>query len=137
MNEYAEAPPCGGSRVRDQSGGIITGWLLQLLVLMAVLAFIGHDAIAVAITALNLDNTARDVAEASAQAYARSEDPEEALAAGEPVAAAQGAEITGVEVDGPILVVVVEKRADTWWAHRIPPLEDVITPSATGRRRWQ
>lgn len=122
---------------RQQSGGIITGWLLQLVLLMALLAFVGHDVVAVAITALDLDTTARDVAEAAAQGYARSEDPDEALAAAETEAANQDVAVVGLDVEGSAVVVVVEQQADTWWAHRIGPLQDLVTPSANGRRRWR
>lgn len=138
MSQYAGASRCGGSSVyREQSGGIITGWLIQLVVIMALLAFIGHDVVAVAITSLNLDNTARDVAEAAGQAYSRSQDHDETVAAAEPVARSQDAELVSLEADGPFVEVVVTKSAGTWWAHRIGPLRDLTNPTATGRRRWQ
>lgn len=122
---------------RDETGGIITGWLMQLVVFMAVLAFISHDVISVAITALQLDNLARDTAEVAAQAYDRSREEERSLEEADAFAERNEAQARSLEIDGHFVKVTIEKQADTWWAHRLGFLEDLISPSAEGRARWQ
>lgn len=122
---------------RDETGGIITGWLMQLVILMAVLAFIGHDVLSVAITALQLDNLARDTAEVAAQSYDRSQDEEQSLEESDGFAQRNDARAVALELDGNFIRVTIEKQADTWWAHRLGFLEDLISPSAEGRARWQ
>lgn len=122
---------------RNEAGGIISGWLVQLVVLMAVLAFIGHDVLAVMITSVSLDNTARDVATAAAQAYAESRSEPAATAAGMEQADALGAELVSLQVDALNVKAVVATRAKTWWAHRVGPLEDLVTPTTTVTKRWQ
>lgn len=122
---------------RNEAGGIISGWLVQLVVLMAVLAFVGHDVLAVMITSVSLDNTARDVATAAAQAYAQTRSEPAATEAGAQQAEALGAELVSLEVDALNVSVVVATRADTWWAHHVGRLEDLITPTTTVNKRWQ
>lgn len=122
--------------IRGEEGGIVTGWLFQLVVIMAVIGALGHEAISIGVTSVNLEDDARDVAVAAREAYGRGDmkgAQEAAAAAAERI----GVEFISLEVDGDTLVAEVTKQADTFFVHRIGPLEDLTTPTAQGRVRWR
>ena len=123
--------------LRDETGGIITGWLIRVVIFIAVLAFIGYEAIAMAITAVQLDGSARDVARAAATAYADDQLPDAATAAAQQQAAAKGVEHVSLEIDGDDIVVVVTDAAPTVIVHEIGFLEGWTTPTASARQRWR
>lgn len=124
-------------RVHGREGGIVTGWLIQLVVFMAVLALVAYEVITVAVTAINLEDDAREVARAAAQAYGSRQNLAAATGAAETVASELEVGLEAVsEVDGTIRVDVV-KTADTLLVHRLGPLEDLARTSATGRARWR
>jgi hypothetical protein len=123
--------------MRREDGGIITGWLGQLLIFMAVVGLLGYDVVAVVTTAVALEDEAREVASDAADAYGYEND----LIAGEEAAQAS-AEREGVELvefwsDGAYVRVRVTRQAGTLWAHLIPPLRDLTRPTATGRGNWR
>lgn len=123
-------------RAASEQGGIVTGWLIQLLVIMALIAVVGHEVISIGVTAVNLEDDARDVAVAARDAYGRGDLPgaEEAAAA---AATGLDAELVSVEVDGDTVVVTVTKQADTFLVHRFGALEDLTKPTTQGRARWR
>ncbi|MBW3658052.1 MAG: hypothetical protein KY457_05400 [Actinobacteria bacterium] len=120
----------------SEEGGIVTGWLFQLVLVMAVVGVLGHEAISIGVTSVNLEDDARDVAVAAREAYGRGD-----LTAAEEAAAGAadrlGVELLGLEVDDDTLVAEVTKQADTFFVHRIGPLEDLTTPTTRGRVRWR
>lgn len=122
---------------RREDGGIITSWLGQLLILMAVLGVIGYDVVAVVTTAVALEDPARKVAVSAADAYARDNDLVDAMEAAEAEAEARGVQLLDVEPDGDQMRVRVAREAGTLWAHLIPPLREFTTPSASGRSNWR
>lgn len=122
-----------------ETGGIITGWLGQLVVLMAVLGVLGHEAITVAVTAINLEDDARDVAQSAARAYGAQPKLQTAQDAAAQQAERLGVELVGVEVnkeDGTV-VATVTRTADTLFIHELGPLEDLATRTTSGRARWR
>jgi hypothetical protein len=120
-------------RLSAERGDIIGSWLLQLLVFLAVVAFVAFEVITVVVTTVRLDETAREVARAARDEYraVRSLDRSTAVAA--EVAAAHGAEVVGVTEDGDDLVVELRKQAPTLVIHRIGVLDDLTTANATTR----
>lgn len=121
----------------DETGGIISSWLLQVAVFLAVIAVIGFEVITIAVTSINLEDDARDVARAAAQAYGGDGQLANARRAAEETATEL--EVTLVEVtetDG-VVSAEVTKRADTLFTHRIGFLEDLVEANATGRARWR
>lgn len=120
----------------SEVGGIVTGWLIQLVIVMAVLGFVGHELISIGVTTVNLEDEARDVAVAARQAYGRGD-----LRAAEGAAASHastiGVELTSLEVEEEFIVAHVTTQADTLFVHRIGFLEDLTTPTARGRVRWR
>lgn len=114
----------------------MTGWLVQLIAIMAVIAFVGYEVISIAVTSINLEDDARHVAVAARDAYLRG-GLGQAEEAAQATAGARGVSLVQVEVDDQSVFATVTKRADTVVVHRIGPLEDLTTPTAQGRVRWR
>ncbi len=125
------------SRLRAQHGGIVGSWLIQLVILMAVLAFVGYEGISVAVTAVRLDQTARDVAEAGADGYRTDEDLEDAENSAAAEAERQLAELVSIEESDGQIIIHVSKQAPTLVVHNIGALEGLTEPTARGRARWR
>lgn len=126
-----------GVTVRREDGGIITGWLGQLLILMAVIALLGYDVVAVVTTAVALEDEAREVATDAADAYGTRNDLIAAEEAAKASADREGVDLLEFGPDGDYIRVRVAREAGTLWAHLIPPLRDLTRPSATGRSNWR
>ena len=134
MTGTSECREHSGGRLASEQGGIVTGWLVQLLVIMAIIGVLGHEVISIGVTSVNLEDDARDVAVAARDAYGRG-DLDTATEAAAAAASELGAELISLELDGETLVATVIKQADTFFVHRIGPLEDLTTPTARGRVR--
>lgn len=121
----------------DQDGGIITSWLVQLLVIMAVIGLVVFDLVAVITTAVTLEDEARVVAVRAADAYGNDNDLVRSREAAEAEAEQQDVELLDLQQDGDFIRVEVRRRAATLWMHRIPPLRDYTLPQAVGRSNWR
>ncbi len=113
----------------DEGGDIISNWLVQLLAVLAVIAFIGHEVVSIAVAHLALDEDGREIATAARAAYGSGRDAEAAIEAGIGAAEERGVEVVGVlEVEEPPeLVFELERGASTLLLHRIGPLEGMTT----------
>jgi preprotein translocase subunit SecD len=123
--------------VHDERGDIISSWLLQLVLIMAIIGFLGYEVLSMAATGLALDGDADQVANAAADAYQsdqRLSDAEEAAAA---EAAERGIALVAVEVEDDVVIVTVRGSADTLVAHRIGTLDRFTHPAATRREKWR
>ncbi len=121
----------------DERGGIITGWLFQLVLIMAVIGLVAYEAIAIAVTTVNLDDSAREVAQAAQEAYRSRDNLDEASNAAQQAAERLGVGLVSVQVDGDFLDVEVNDQAPTVVTQRIDPLEHFTTPTARRRIRWR
>lgn len=129
-------PSVGGSRVLDERGDIISSWLVQLLLVMAVVGLVGYEALSIAITTLTLDGDAEQVADAAADAYERDQDTDDAREAANAEADRRGAEVIDLAVEDDVIFVTVSKDTPTVLVHRIPGLEGTAEVAATRRSRW-
>lgn len=122
-------------RVGEEHGGVISGWLVQLLAVLIVLAFIGFEGITIAMTHLSLDEDAREVAAAARTAYGSSREADDAIEAGREVAELQGVVVVDVaeSEEPPEVVFDLRKQASTLVIHRIGFLEE-MTHVRTSRR---
>ena len=125
-----------GARVHDERGDIITGWLGQLLIVMAVVGLLGYELLSIAITTLTLDGDAEQVVDAAADAYGHAESRDDALEAARAEAEQRGAEVVDLVVEQDQLVVTVARETPTLVVHRIPGLEGTADVAATRRSRW-
>lgn len=122
--------------MRDERGDIISSWLVQLLLVMAVIGLVGYEALSIAITTLTLDGDAEQVADAAAEAYGRGGDRDAALQAAMDEAERRGAGVTDLVVEDDVIFVTVTKDAPTVLVHRIPGLEGTGDVASTRRSRW-
>lgn len=128
--------PSEGSRVRDERGDIISGWLVQLLLIMSVVGLFGYELLSIAITTLTLDGDAEQVADAASDAYERGQSLDDSEEAAVEEAERRGAEVVEVLLDGDWVEVTVVKETPTLFVHRIPGLEGTRDVAATRRSRW-
>lgn len=123
-------------RWRGEAGEIIGSWLLQLLVIMAIVAAIGYEVIAVAVTAVNLEDKAREVAQEVAPTYDRTRDLAKTTEAAEEIVDERGLSLIEVTVEGNNLYVRVSEQASTWLIQRFSAFDTITHPTARGRANW-
>lgn len=119
-----------------EQGEIITGWLLRMLAVVAVIIFIGYEVISIGVTVFQLDHRSREVARTARTAYRDSSSVETTTQAAEQAAEQLGDELVSLEVDGEELVLTLERDAPTLVVHRIGPLERFTRASVTTRISW-
>lgn len=122
---------------RDQTGGVLTGWLTQLLVILAVIGMVAYEVVVVGVAAVALEDDAREVAKMAADAYGSLQRIDDAVDAAERGATTLGVDLLDVTLDGEHVRVTVRGQADTWMLHRLGALEDLTRPTATGRSNWR
>ena len=123
-------------RGADESGDIITGWLIQLVIFLAVLAFVAFEAITVVVTNVSLDDTAREVARAARDEYRVARSIEVATATATEVAALREARVVEVTEQDGDLIVELGKDAPTLVIHRIGPLQNLVNVTTSARVAW-
>lgn len=128
--------PSEVARVRDERGDIISSWLIQLLLIMAVVGLFGYELLSIAITTLTLDGDAEQVADAAADAYERNQSEPEAREAADAEADRRGTTVLELVVEDDAVEITVTKPTPTLLVHRIPGLEGTADVAATRRSRW-
>lgn len=124
----AAAARAGGT-ARER--GEISNWLTQMLVVLAVVGLVVYEAVALAFTTVQLDDLAREVAPAARDEYRAEQSIRAAREVGEQLAGEEGATVASLEIVDDEILVRLEKDARTLLVHRIGPLADRLTPSAT------
>lgn len=125
-----------GRRGADESGGIISSWLIQLLTFLAVLSFVAYEGISVLVTTVSLDDTAREVARATRDEYRMTRSIEVATATAVEVAAVRDARVLEVTEEDGDLVVELRRDAPTLVIHRVGPLQDLTKVTTSARVAW-
>jgi hypothetical protein len=120
-----------------ETGGIITGWLLQLLLILAVVSLLVHEVVAIGVATVTLDETTRAATSVAVASYRTDRSLVAAREAAEASAAEGTAEVVSLEERDGALVVTLAKRARTLLLHRVAPLEDLATATATRRAGWR
>lgn len=122
--------------MRDEQGDIISSWLVQLLLVMAIIGLFGYELLSIAITSLALDGHAEEVADAAADAYGRNQSDRAALEAAEQEAALHEASISDLVAGLDAVEVTVSRPTSTLFVHRIPGLEGTADVAVTRSSRW-
>lgn len=119
----------------DRTGqrGEISNWLVQMLVVLAIVGLVVYEAVALGFTAVQVDELAREVARVARDEYRAEESLTRARTVAEETAGDEEATVTRFDADEDSLSVTIEKQANTLVVHRIGPLADRLTPSATRR----
>lgn len=121
----------------DRSGDIVSGWLLRLVVFMAVLAFIGYEVIVIGLNYVSAEDAAQEVARAARTAYIQSQDEDDAEDDALREADFRDVELVRFEVTDEHIIVDVTRNADTLVAHEIGFLEGMTVRTGTSRIRWR
>jgi hypothetical protein len=102
-------------------GDIVLGWLLKLVISLAIVGLVAFEAGAVLVAHVGADSAANEVAGEASFAAAQGGDQKAAEVAARTEAGRQGVRLIGVSVanDGRSVTVVVEKTAKTLLLHRV------------------
>jgi uncharacterized membrane protein len=122
-------------RLREEDGGIVTGWLVQMIAILAVIGLIVYEVVSIMVSNVSADDSAREVARAARDAYRVEQSIDVAQERAEEIAMTRDVSVTLVDEEDGFLVVEVERQAPTLLVHRIGPLEDLATTSAQSRVR--
>jgi hypothetical protein len=118
-------------RFHGESGDIIVGWLVRLLLVLGLILLVAYEAISVGVTYVGLDDDAREVALAARDAYRSGSTENEVEELADEQAAAVDARLVSVELDDQSLTVTVERDAPTVLLHRFGPTEDLATATVS------
>jgi hypothetical protein len=120
----------------SERGDIVLGWLLKLVISLAIFGVVAFEAGAVIVAHVTADGTANDVVNEAAFVYARGSDAEAAEKAAAEEATRAGARLIAFEVasDGGTVSVTVLKEAKTIFLHRISATKSWTEARSTRRR---
>lgn len=104
---------------QGETGGIVTGWLLRIVVFLLALAFVIFEGGAIAINSITAEDAAREVARAAATAYRGSSQIDAAESAGVAAARERNVRLVEITIDGDSLSVTVRSTARTLVLHEI------------------
>lgn len=111
--------------------GAASNSLVQLLVMLAVVGLVAYEAVALGVGYVSVDNAAREVAREARDEYRAEQSLDQVRATAEDAARDHSATVVTLETHDDELSVTLEKGANTLVVHRIGPLADRWTPTAT------
>jgi hypothetical protein len=116
-----------------QHGGIVIGWLIKILLSLAVLGFVVFEAGAVIVAKVTADRVAIDAADEAGQVYESTGSSAKAQEAAKHIAARDQADLIRFRLlyDGKFVEVTVRKRASSVLVQRIGFLRKFSTAEAT------
>lgn len=120
----------GSPAIRADRGGIVTGWLLKIFVVFAVIGIVVYDAVSMTMAHVTASDDARSIAQATSDALiVRNLSAERALEAGQDRAAEHnvvlGPKDLVITKDGTV-TAHIHRSANTVVAFRIPRLKDYV-----------
>jgi hypothetical protein len=122
---------------RRETGGIITGWLLQIVVFLAVVSVLVFEVVAIGVAHVSVDETGREVGRVARDAYRDQRSLDVAREAVERSLAGRTAALAELEVEGDEVVLTLTMPARTLLVHRVGPIADLATAETTRRVRWR
>jgi hypothetical protein len=120
-----------------EGGGIITGWLFQLLVILAVISLVVYEVAAIGVATVGVDEDARDASRAALVSYQTDRSLPLAREAAGAATTSEHTEVVSVTEANGELVITLRRRARTLLVHRVAALQDLATASTSRRVRWQ
>ena len=123
--------------MQAERGGIVTGWLLKLVIWLAVAGFLLFEVGAMVVASVAADNAARAAATEAVDTYAHGHDFDAAQKAAITKAGEEGAEMVSFTADAngaggqSRAVVVVRRHAKTLFLHRFSFLRRFTEPTAS------
>jgi len=119
-----------------ECGGIVGGWLLQMLVIVGLIGLVLFEVLSVVVATASLDDVAREVARATRDEYRVNRSIDAATATAESIASSRDARVTDVVTDDDDLIIGLERDSPTLLVHRVGPLQELATPSTSARITW-
>jgi hypothetical protein len=104
---------------QGEAGGIVTEWLLRIVLFLAALAFVIFEGGAIAVNSITAEDATREVARAAVTAYRGSGEIDAAESAGVAAARDRGVRLTEITIDGDSLSVTVRSTARTLVLHKV------------------
>jgi hypothetical protein len=119
--------------VNSARGGIVLGWLLKIVLLLAILGVAAFETGAIIVAKATVDRVTIDAAQEAGQVLASSHDLTKAREAADKVAAKDGVIVTGLRVidGGKHVEVTCSKKASTFIVQHIGFLKRFATAKAT------
>jgi hypothetical protein len=119
--------------VSDARGGIILGWIVKIIVLLAILGAASFETGAIIVSKVTADRVAIDAAQEAGQVYATSHDIDKARAAAKQVASKDNVTVLDVHAiaDGKYVEVTCSKKASTFLVQHIGFLRRFATARST------
>lgn len=118
-------------RRHDESGAADGRWLLQLVVVLAVLAVVVFEGVALASAGIKADAAAGDVLEVAEPVWERTKRLDATTAAAQEEADLLGVELVDVTVLENVLEVTVRRDAGTFLLHRFMDSSSLLHPAGT------
>ena len=120
----------------NQRGDIVIGWLLKLVISLAIVGLVAFEGGAIVVAKVQADGTANDVATEAAIVYARGADAVAAEDAADAEAKHAGVRLVGfsVEADGRAISITVLRKAKTLILQRIGSTRSWTEARVTRRR---
>jgi hypothetical protein len=120
----------------NQRGDIVLGWLVKLIVSLAIVGVVAFEGGAVVVAHVGADSAANDASGEAAISYSHRHDLDAAKEAAEESARMSGARVVGfvIAADGKAVIVTVEKKAHTIILQRLGATRSWSTAQATARR---
>lgn len=119
-----------------EAGGIVTGWLLRIVLFLAVLAFVIFEGGAIAVNSITAEDAAREVGRAAVTAYRGSGDIDAAESAGIAAARERGVRLVEITIDRNSLSVTVTSTARTLVLHEIEMFDRFTIREVERRAEW-
>jgi hypothetical protein len=122
------------SSPHDNERGFIVDWLVRLAIWFVIVAVVLFDGGSILINFFTLDSTADEIAvQVTTDALASSMRVETVQPQAAELAAAAGAELVGVRVEGNIVYISLRREADTLVIGRIGWIEDWARATVEGQ----
>jgi hypothetical protein len=120
----------------SERGDIVLGWLVKLIVSLAIVGVVAFEGGAVVVAHVGADSAANDASGEAAIAYSHQHDADTAKEAAEESARMNGAVVVGFEIapGDTAVIVTVEKKAHTIILQRLGATRSWSTARATARR---
>lgn len=119
--------------MKTQTGGIVTGWLVKLVITLMLFGFIVFEGGAVVVAKVGVDGSADAAAREAAGVFGTTKSQQNACDEADAKAVQGGARLVRCEVsqDGQFVTVTLERKAATFFIHNIGALKKFVTSRST------
>jgi hypothetical protein len=119
--------------VKSARGSIVLGWIVKIVVLLAILGVASFETGAIIVSKVTADRVAIDAAQEAGQVLASSRDASRAEEAARSVAAKDGVRVIGFKViaGGKYVEVTCSKKASTFIVQHVGFLKRFATAKST------